>query len=609
MRRIVATALDLVERLYVHLPLKRSMYAVNPAQRLRLLQRRLEVSATPLPARDFYDDMLATFAELRDLHTTFILPEPFRSNTAFLPFSIQACVSRGRREFVISSLFDSADGDMPPEIADTLAKAREQGFGRGAVVTHWNGIAIERAVAINAQRELGSNPSARRAQGIAAMTLRWLGQSLPPDEAWVDVSFRPLRAPAGTVRTVRFTWGVFQQALGTGEHGVAKAARTLRHAIGMDERCEVERQVRRELFVVRFKSAAAAPPAGPKVSPAMADVFPKCHDVGTRAGTFGYIRIATFNVERDGPFLREFIRLVGQLSQRGLIIDVRGNGGGLITAGERLLQLITPQRIEPERFHFLNTPRTLRLAERYPFLRQWRGSIGQAVETGTDFSQGFPLSSVAQCNDIGQKYQGPVVLVTDALCYSTTDIFAAGFQDHRIGTILGVDAATGAGGANVWEYALIAELAADRRLLPPRLPLDASFRCAVRRVTRVGDHAGLPLEDIGVRPDEEHQMTRRDVLQQNVDLIQRAARLLARQPTQRLAVEPSRTGACRIHTHNIDMVDAYLDDHPVHHLRVGRKNGVLALPLPRAAGATRRVVRLEGFRQGRLVAATRLRLE
>ncbi len=44
------------------------------------------------------------------------------------------------------------------------------------------------------------------------------------------------------------------------------------------------------------------------------------------------------------------------------------------------------------------------------------------------------------------------------LCYSTTDIFAAGFQDNEIGKVLGVDESTGAGGANVWEYPLICDL-------------------------------------------------------------------------------------------------------------------------------------------------------
>jgi len=60
----------------------------------------------------------------------------------------------------------------------------------------------------------------------------------------------------------------------------------------------------------------------------MADVFPSCRDVVTKWGTFAYVRLATFNVVDDGPFLDEFIGLVSRLSQQGLILDVRGNSGG-----------------------------------------------------------------------------------------------------------------------------------------------------------------------------------------------------------------------------------------------------------------------------------------
>ena len=42
------------------------------------------------------------------------------------------------------------------------------------------------------------------------------------------------------------------------------------------------------------------------------------------------------------------------------------------------------------------------------------------------------------------------VLLVDALAYSATDIFAAGFEDHEIGLIIGTASGTGAGGANVW---------------------------------------------------------------------------------------------------------------------------------------------------------------
>src|SRR5262249_21712815 len=159
----------------------------------------------------------------------------------------------------------------------------------------------------------------------------------------------------------------------------------------------------------------------------------------TKHGNFAYIRIRTFNVNDDQAFIDEFVRLVQLLPQDGLILDVRGNGGGLINAGERLLQILTPKRIDPARLHFINTAGTLKLCETNQAFEQWKDSIRQSVETGAQFSQGFPLLAIDRYNNIGQKYQGPVVLVTDALCYSTTDIFAAGFQDHEIGKILGTD--------------------------------------------------------------------------------------------------------------------------------------------------------------------------
>ena len=92
---------------------------------------------------------------------------------------------------------------------------------------------------------------------------------------------------------------------------------------------------------------------------------------------------------------------------------------------------------------------------------RWTESIGQSVETGSAFSQALPIEPAEKVNEIGQRYQGPVVLITDARCYSTTDIFAAGFEDNEVGAILGTSGNTGAGGANVWDY---------RKDIAPSLP-------------------------------------------------------------------------------------------------------------------------------------------
>ena len=108
-------------------------------------------------------------------------------------------------------------------------------------------------------------------------------------------------------------------------------------------------------------------------------------------------------------------------------------------------------------------------------------------------------------NEIGQTYHGPVVLVTDARCYSATDIFAAGFADHEIGPILGVDDNTGAGGANVWTHGLLAQLLGGRR---QRTRRPRTRRCPRARTCgsrsggrlRVGALSGTPVEDLGVGP-------------------------------------------------------------------------------------------------------------
>jgi hypothetical protein len=251
----------------------------------------------------------------------------------------------------------------------------------------------------------------------------------------------------------------------------------------------------------------------------------------------------------------------------GLIIDVRGNGGGLIWAGERLLQLLTPKTIEPCRVQFINTPLNLQLCKGVASLGSWSMSLERALETGATFSAGFPITPPERCNDIGQRYYGPVVLITDARCYSTTDIFAAGFQDHEIGTILGTDDNTGAGGANVWTLELIRQFFGSGGMPPPlqSLPKGAGMRVAIRRTLRVGAQAGTELEDLGVRPEAEHQLTRADTLSSNPDLIAHAAGILAGKPVRKFNVAANRAGQklkLELATKDVEYVDVFVGGRP-----------------------------------------------
>ena len=591
--RVVRAAQALLEQVYVHLPLKRAMHAINPVQRLRLLEER----CGGMDERAFHNEMLSIFLRLRDLHTNYILPEPLNRLTAYLPFRLQEYHERGTRHYVVTQLFE---GDIP-----------EVSFVPGIIVTHWNGIPVDRAVEINADREAGSNTAARHARGLESLTMRWLGMALPPDEDWVDITFHPPGRPK-QLHSVRLVWIIVE--VSADDLGVAAASGSKARAMGLDMRAEVERRVRGRLVPrgVKAQGIGAKLRAAPKrrgfleTETAMQDVFPRCGNLTTPNGEFGYIRIATFDVPDDESFVREFIRLTAPLSRRGLIIDVRGNGGGLVIAGERLLQCLTPRRIEPEKFHFINSRTTLQIAKLEEFA-EWKSSIAQATQTGTEFSAGFPLLPAEQCNDIGQTYQGPVVLVTDALCYSTTDIFAAGFQDHEIGTIIGVSENTGAGGANVWDYALLRELLPGAQF--PALPGGTEFRVAVRRTTRVHTRSGTPLEDLGVQPDVTYRMTRRDVLEGNGDLINFAARLLSKQPRHNLRATVHRTGRAlriRFTAENLDRVDVYLNDRPQASADVRRARQTHTLTL-QITGTPRRgqFIELRGYLSQKLTVCTR----
>jgi hypothetical protein len=587
-RQIVRQAQVLIEQLYVHLPLKRAMHGIDPAQRLRLLERRAEVFSD----RRFHDEMISIFAGLRDLHTNYTLPLPFARRIASLPFRIEDYWEGDARHYLVTGITQGFDA--PP-------------FGLGVEVTHWNGIPIDRAVALNGERNAGSNMDARHARGLASLTQRPMGRLAAPEEEWVDLTFLVDDA----VHEQRFTWRVIELPPAPTAAIPSPLEEPVAGALGLDAFVEDVRRAQKLVLAPQAMvlERAMADSAEPAAAEQLGEVstFPDALEFRTVAGPqgdLGYLRIRTFMVAPLDAFLNEVLRILALLPQDGLIIDVRGNGGGVIAAGELLLQLFTPKQIEPERLHFINTPLTVAVASR-PGLEPWRESIEESVETGSTFSDGLPLAPNYSelCNAIGQRYHGPVALITDALCYSTTDIFAAGFQDHEIGPVIGTSGNTGAGGANVWDYNNLME-ALPGQFKP--LPKQASMRVAIRRTSRVGKRAGDPLEDLGVVSDRIHRMTRRDLLERNVDLIEEAAQVLAERPRRALGTEvtPQAAGIdLALRTTGLDRIDVYVNGRPRDTVDVKDGEHTLSVVLH---GNGQHTLDLRGFFAGELVACRKL---
>ena len=94
---------------------------------------------------------------------------------------------------------------------------------------------------------------------------------------------------------------------------------------------------------------------------------------------------------------------------------------------------------------------------------------------------------------------------------------------------------------------------------------NADLRVAIRRTIRVGPEAGTELEDLSVTPDERHEVTRDDLMKDNVDLIKHAAALLLQKPVFDFQATPTRIGEnVRIDlvTQGVDYVDAFSDGRP-----------------------------------------------
>src|ERR1035441_6700936 len=117
------------------------------------------------------------------------------------------------------------------------------------------------------------------------------------------------------------------------------------------------------------------------------------------------------------------------------------------------------------------------------------------------------------------------------------------------------------------------------------MPNNTSFRVAVRRTTRVGKRAGMPVEELGVVPDAVHKMTRNDLLKNNVDLVNEAGRMLSQLPVRRISVGVNKQTASfrvTVETTKIDRLDVLLDGRPQMTMDVRDGKSVFELKAPTA---------------------------
>lgn len=417
-------------------------------------------SAMPGDRTALLRDLFAIFADFGDRHSRCVPPPPWSERFAYLPLVVGACVEEGRRTLLVTG---SASPDIRP----------------GDRLVSWDGYAVDEALQTHGRWQLGANPAARLAKAVQTLTVRPLAL-LPPPDAAVEVL---TEGPTGR-RIARLDWRVA---------GSARVGKDL--------------------------AACAAPQLALETTP---EGLGFCR-LPSPAGPIGWVRIPSLRLPWH-EFLPALATLLDRAPPLGLVLDLRGCEEGFVQTGERMLRLFTDRTVEPIAFEFRLTAWLRDLVRSNAALAEWREAVEAGCAAHQTYSAARPLTPSDALDATARCYGGRLIVLVDALTYSSAEMFAAGVQDHGIGLVLGVAPCTGGGGGSAWSQDLVHRLSGDDFFAPASgLP---SLRMAVLRCRRNGANASRPLEGDGVMPDVVHATTRRDLLCADADLVACATKLI-----------------------------------------------------------------------------------
>ncbi|HEX2828874.1 MAG TPA: S41 family peptidase [Burkholderiales bacterium] len=484
---IVTALLRLLEEHYVHLYRKEALHRPCAVARLKRMRDELDSKWSKAPDYGFHTEMLHIFCALRDQHTKYVLPAEWKPRGMWLPFDMAEIGDEHARRYIVTGI---EQGLEVPE------------FSAGAEIMTVDRKPVQAHIAKLAEWQRYGNADARRLSAVTKASLRWLDQDFPPESMTTVIEYR---AQGKASRSHEFTWQVGD----------------------LDERPEVDSgEIGNEVKL----------PWGSFTSLAIEkDIAPLLAARRYRRGEreFGYIGILDFGDDLHRPSLGSaFVRLLRkELAGLPLIIDIRDNNGGKVENHEVLLRALTRKPVERSLFQFRNTPANLALCERDAkdsddTLLRWVRSIDQGLPAGEPYSAPLLKMENLPFKRFRRRDEQPVVLIVNALSYSASDLFAAGFQDAGVGRILGTSPTTAGGGSNRWTYSKIQRLASKENAYPPLRQDDSDLGVTIRRSVRGLAHAGEVPEDFGVEADEFHAPTYEDLVNYDVDLIEKAASML-----------------------------------------------------------------------------------
>ncbi len=482
---VLGQARLVLEQIYVHQRIKTNDYGenANPTPALNQIESHLETLST----MQFHQLLSDIFYRLRDLHALYYLPKPYACYESFLPFELKEVTAKdGKKVIAVAEVGDH------PDVLKYMPKPFN--IKIGDVITKYDGLQIEEAIANQMPRSLGANASAARRGALKDLKFLQHNLEFLPKKDSIPVEFVNNKGLKYSAEIPWITWTDWDcvAAAKTPEYLTAPVLRTkkIKHKI----------KVRRS----RTNGRSVA-----KLEPGHTDEPVLYWQINRSVyGKFGYIELASFTpdvftIEEVIAKVKEILLQDEMKTTDGLMIELRGNTGGQLPLAERLVQFFSPRALEPEKFYLKNSPANLFYMNTVASDSPFTAAINRAVSVGTPYTAMLPITPRERLNDQGQIYFKPIAVFTSSACYSACETFSSLIQDNKLGTIFGEDATTGGGGANTYSLNEMLEDFRNGADTGPfkKLPYGQNITFAWREGVRGGINKGLHIENAGVKSD------------------------------------------------------------------------------------------------------------
>lgn len=470
---------------------------------------------------EFYDKMSKTFQLMDDKHSLFVLPYPFNSSVATLGFFPKIFYDKAsdtpmKRRYVVT---DANDNIIP----------EDSSFGIGSELLTFNGKPIDDVIVAFGKDSYGSNSAAQIDTAVQTLTLRLLVFEPIPFEPSVEIGYVN---PDGKESTVTVEW-FFAEII------LPELAEALMRQVAIEGRGSFSKKKPRLSFGLRSKEKIRVGPEMHNdyvraveegripipVEPAFEQRF-SAEIVNTRNGPVGRFILPDFGSDATPELVAEIARILKQMPDNGLIMDLRGNGGGYPNYVKVLVELLTgksppqlPTVIRATQFMkdtLDNMPATSIFATEFNVCA-YQGAVDTALKIGEPFagpSSGLYTGEFVK-SPVARAYFGPFITLVDGRCYSAGDIFAALQKDLELSLVVGVSDNVGGGGGYTYLPKDLEEI-----FSVVLEPITAEFTMALGRFYRSGNKEGTITENFGLEPDVKYYATLDDALKNDCDLFE-----------------------------------------------------------------------------------------